>query len=822
MIQLRTKAIVFAAGSILAMHAGSADADELLVNATRQPPAVRSDHLRMGASISPSGSVLGVNNQYLTLDGQPWIPVTGEFHYTRFPPELWGEELAKMKAQGVDVVSTYVIWNHHEETAGDFNWAGDRDLRRFIQISQQQGLRVIVRLGPWCHGEVRYGGMPDWIVNAMPSRRNDPTYLRYVERYWRQVFAQVEGALWKDGGPVIGVQLENEYNLQGPGMGAEHINALKSLARDIGFDVPLYTVTGWDGAIYPRSEVLPVFAGYPDEPWGVTLDALPPKEVYAFRFDSRVAGNVGAQTIAHGPGTIETDMADTPFLGAEYGGGVPTMYRRRPLIRPDDIAAMLPVQLGSGANLYGYYMFHGGRNPDGLGTLEEDDRLGGYNGLPIRNYDFQAPIGQYGQIHPVADAIRPYHLFIRAFGSQLAPMAVQRPPVEPRTRDDVSTPRYSVRSSGDRGFLFFNNYVRQYEMPVQISTRFTVQLPSGSLTFPSEALDIPSGAHFIWPINMNLDGANLSWATAQPLSRLEDDRGPVYVFSEVAGIPIEFAFDSLTSRVEVGRRAVRPRADGRVLVTGVNAGLGEALRVTSSSGKMVRIIVLSQAQAAQAYILPLGGQDRLILSPDPVFLQGEQLTVRSRNDASFDVAIFPPLAASPEASLALRRGRRHGVFQSWEAQAAARHLDATFVPLRAAGAMPAPEFGGAANVGIQPYPETYARSAAWTLSLPQDALTGLSNAWLQIEYAGDVARLFDGVELLDDQFFYGPVWEIGLASFRDRLANPWTLTVLPLRADSPVYIQAEVRPQIPANGQMATLTGVRVVPEYELTLTVPQ
>ncbi|MDZ4362849.1 beta-galactosidase [Brevundimonas sp.] len=820
---IATKARLFAAVSMvtLSVLAGSgALAQELVIDATRQPGEVRTGHLRMGASTSPGGVTLGVNSQYLTRDGEPWLPVMGELHYTRFPPDQWDQELAKMKAQGIDVVAAYIIWNHHEERAGDFNWSEDRDLRRFVETAARHGLYVVVRLGPWYHGEVRYGGTPDWIVNAMPSRRNDPTYLGYVDRYWRQVYAQIEGLLWKDGGPIIGVQLENEYNLQGPGMGAEHITALKTMAQDIGFDVPLYTVTGWDGAIYPRGEVLPVFAGYPDEPWGTTVDRLPPKEVYAFRFDSRVAGNVGAQTTAHGPGTIETDMADTPFLGAEYGGGVPIMYRRRPLIMPDDIAAMLPVQLGSGANLYGYYMFHGGRNPAGHTTLEEDDRLGAYNGLPILNYDFQAPIGQYGQIHPVADAIRPYHLFIHAFGSRLVTMAVQRPPVEPTTRDDVTTPRWSVRSEGERGFLFFNNHVRQYEPPVQADTRFTVTLPSGPVTFPSTPIDIPSGAHFIWPINMDLDGVTLNWATAQPVTRIEDEAGPLYVFAAANGIPVEFAIQGEGVQVRAGSRRLSAGADGRVLASGLRPGTGEALRIETADGKTVRIVVLTHDQAEDAYVLPLGGRDRLVLSADPVFAGETGLTVRSRDDAAFRVSVFPDLDAAPAGSLSVRRGREDGVFQTWEAQAVARDLSVSIAPLREAGQMPPPEFGGSANVGIQPYPETYGRSAAWTLTLPADALEGLSDAFLRIDYTGDVARLFDEVELLDDQFFYGPEWEIGLKRFADRLDGPWTLTVLPLRADSPVYIQEEVRPDIPEGGQVAELTGARIVPEYELILTV--
>lgn len=812
-MQTKTRAVALASVSLLAC--GFAQAADLSVDATRQPAPLRTEHLKLGTATSPDGHTIGANNWFLTRDGQPWLPVMGEFHYTRFPADKWDEQLAKMKSQGVDVVATYVIWNHHEERPGQFNFAGDRELRRFVTLAQKNGLKVLVRLGPWTHGEVRFGGTPDWVVNAMPSRRNDPTYLGYVDRYWREVYKQVQGLLWKDSGPIIGFQLENEYNLSGPGMGGEHISKLKTMAREIGFDAPLYTVTGWDGAIYPKGEVLPVFAGYPDEPWGLETTRVAPKEVYAFRFDSRVAGNVGAQTQAHGLGTIEQDMSDTPFLGAEYGAGVSIMYRRRPLIAPDDVAAMLPVQLGSGANLYGYYMFQGGRNPQGGTTLEEDDRLGGYNAMPIINYDYDGPLGQYGQVRPVADAVRPYHLFLNAFGARLAPMVVQRPPVEPRTREDIATPRYSVRSRGEQGFLFFNNYVRQYQPPVQEKTRFVVKLPSGDLTFPSQPIDIPSGAHFIWPINFDLDGANLAWATAQPMTRLEDEKGGFYIFSAVKGVPVELAFSDAVS-VKLGKRSFKPGADGRTLVSVTAPGAGALAEVRTRAGKTVRVLILDAAKARQAYLLPLAGRDRLVISEDPVYASGGGLTFRSKGNVNFAFEVFPALEKPLSASLALKPGKASGPLQAWSATAAARALTAEIKPLRQAGVMPKPQLGGVTGTVVQPYAETYGRSAAWTLTLPKNALDGLGEAWLDIDYAGDVARLFDGVEMLDDQFYYGTKWEVGLSRFNERLTRPWTLTVLPLRSDTPIYIQDEVKPQIPAGGQIAEVRRVRIIPEYEL------
>src|SRR4249919_2605592 len=96
-----------------------------------EPASARYDG---GAAKSPSGRTLMVNSRYLVRDGKPWLPVVGEFHYSRYPESRWEEELLKMKAAGVQVVAAYVIWIHHEEVEGQFDWTGQRDLRAFAQL----------------------------------------------------------------------------------------------------------------------------------------------------------------------------------------------------------------------------------------------------------------------------------------------------------------------------------------------------------------------------------------------------------------------------------------------------------------------------------------------------------------------------------------------------------------------------------------------------------------------------------------------------------------------------------------------------------------
>jgi hypothetical protein len=829
----RNSCAALIAGALTASAVGAAT---LTIDASAPNPAPLKAALRLGSAVAPNGDTLGTNARYLTRNGAPWLPVMGEFHYSRTPASQWEAELRKMKAAGIDIVASYVMWNHHEEVEGKFDWSGNRDLRRFIQLATKAGLDVVVRVGPWAHAEVRYGGVPDWVVNTMPSRSNDPQYMAFVERLYGQIGQQLKGQLWKDGGRVIGIQLENEYNIDGPGKGAAHIAALKKLALKAGMDVPYYTVTGWDGTIYPTGEVTPVFGGYPDEPWGVSTKELPPKETYAFRFDTRVSGDLGAQTAAHAPGTAETDKDVTPFLGAEYGAGLPFMYRRRTVVSPDDIASMLPVQLGSGVNLMGYYMFHGGRNPLSLGGtgMEESTLSGGYNDTTMISYDFQAPLGPDGQQRKVLEKLRPFHLFLHDFGSRLAPMTVRKPDVSPAKPDDLATARFAVRSEGDRGFLFVNNHVRQYPMAAQKATQFAVKLQGQSITLPSKPVDIADGAYFIWPLNLDLDGTNLHYATAQPLTLLDQGKaGVVAVFAASAGVPVELSFDA-SAKINAAGAQVTTVA-GKTLITGVQPGAGAAVTVQRDGKRPLTIVVLTAEQSQQLSVVQLAGQRRLLLSADQAYVDGNALQMRSVGDSKFRFAIYPALNTAPKAtttaaawtasapattaSVALRAVGNDGIFQSFEAVLPSHDIKASITQTRAAQEAAPIAIGGNAKAAIQPLPENFKAAAAWQINVPREQLKGLDEALLQIDFVGDIGRLYSGTRMLDDWYYSGYQWQFGLRQQAALLDKPLTVSVLPLRADAPIYLPKEARPNFGGEQQLATVRGVTVIPVYQLRIT---
>ncbi|CAG9233458.1 Beta-galactosidase [Paraburkholderia sabiae] len=805
------------------MTARSPHASTLLtVDASRPAVTPRTGILQMGTNTSPDGSAIGINSRYLTRDGEPWLPVMGELHYSRVPEAQWGDQLAKVKAAGVDIVSSYVIWRYHEPRPGQFDWTARNDLRRFVETSAQRGLLAFVRIGPWVHAEVRYGGIPAWVVDQVPARSDDPLYLQYVQRFFAGIAIQLQGLLWKDGGPVIGIQLENEYNLTGPQQGREHIATLKRLALEAGLDVPLYTVTGWDNAVFPRAEVTPVFGGYPDLPWGTSTAMSPPNEVYGFRFTSRVGGDLGAQTHNDGPGDADAVAEETPFLGAEYGGGVPTMYRRRPVLDADDIAAMLPVQLGSGVNLYGYYMLHGGRNPPGDLDGQESTATGGYNDLPIIHYDFQAPFGANGEAHPVLGKVRPMHLFLQQWGRTLATCDVYRPDVVPQGHDDLQTPRYSVRADGDRGFLFFNNHVRQHRMPAQRGVQFSVKLATRAITLPSTPIDIAPGAWFIWPIGLPLGNARLRYATAQPVTRLTSSEGETHVFAATEGIAPEFAFeaDSVKQVTPADARStlgVHESDDALI----VHATPGEAFIATCSDGTRITIITLAREDSERLSALTFDGQRRLILTDALTFQRDGELVLRSTGSASFDFAVYPPLTHTPSSTHQMVESQRYGVFQRFTITVPPIAFDARITPLRTAQKMPPIVLGGTAHAAVEPTPETFGKAAAWRIDLPEEALNapGLSNAYLSIHYTGDIGRLFSGADMIDDHYYNGLPWQIGVRNVAIDPQQPLILTVLPLRADAPIYIDARYDPRIDSNDQVAEVQSVSYVPEYEVIVS---
>ncbi len=483
--------------------------------------------------IGGSANVMAMNTPEVTWDrhslimnGKRVCPVMGEIHYSRIPADEWAEEVHKMKEGGVTVIATYVFWNHVEEQEGVFNWSGQRDLRRFLEVCKNEEMPVILRIGPFCHGEVRNGGIPDWMFHKGCKLRSlDKTFLSYVDKLYRQIFSQTIGLQWKDGGPLLACQFDNEYRGSG-----DYLMALKKIALKIGFDLPFYTRTGWPqlSKPVPFGEMIPLYGDYADGFWDKELSETCGNYYKAFNFKGfRSSTAIGTDLLGKQEEKVNKGDEDYPYFTCELGGGMVTAYHRRPYIYADDCYSLAVVKLGSGSNLLGYYMYHGGTNPEsqtGI-TLNETQRTLGTanNDLPVKTYDFQCPLGEFGQTYPQYYRLRPLHIFMKDYAEQLAPMEATFPSKQDLKKGDDTELRWSYRSKDGCGFIFVNNYERLQNL----SAKKNIQLAACGVTLPK--LTIPAGTMAIFPIN--IDG--IKYATAQIVAKRD---GKIYMM-QVNGIP---------------------------------------------------------------------------------------------------------------------------------------------------------------------------------------------------------------------------------------------------------------------------------------------
>ena len=494
------------------------------------PLKVLRHHLNLGR-YNRDTDPIDLTSQYLTRGAKPWLPVMGEFHFSRCPRADWAREIAKMKAGGIRLVSTYLFWICHEEEEGTLDFTGENDVRAFVELCGQQGLFVVLRIGPWAHGEARNGGFPDWLLHkGLPLRTDDPAYLKLVRRWYTAIFRQVQGLFYEDGGPVIAVQLENELT-----DGAQHLLTLKRMAEEIGFRVPLYTVTGWNaasGARIPVDEVLPVFSAYPDAPWSEGTGPLPLSPHYVFRKernDAAVGADLMQQTTPDG---WHLPYERYPFATCELGPGQQSTYHRRVRISPMDAYALSLCKLGSGNNLIGYYMYHGGTNQIGKHSTFQESRATGYpNDYPIRNYDFDTALSEYGEARPQYGMLNLLHLFAEDFGDRLAPMPYV-PSKKTPTPEDGTTPRAALRTDGRSGFVFVNHHQRHKVLDPWKN----LVIEAEGICFP--AIDVTQDVSFFFPFRMQVGERELSFATAQPICRQGDD----WFFAQIPGIPAHYCF----------------------------------------------------------------------------------------------------------------------------------------------------------------------------------------------------------------------------------------------------------------------------------------
>lgn len=789
--------------ALLLCAALGAGAQHVVVTAPAPPPPVR---FEMGTATAPDGTTITIDSQALLVDGEPVLPVMGEIHFSRVPAAEWRHELLKMKAGGIDIVATYLFWIHHEEIEGQLDWSGQRDVGRFVDLCGELGLPVVLRIGPWCHGEARHGGFPLWLVESgIRLRDNNEAYLNKVKGWYEAIYGQVAGRMWKDGGPVIGVQLDNEY-----GGAWEHLAALKALARGAGFDVPLYTRTGWPALRTPATfgEIVPLYGDYPDGFWDRSLDEMPGDypNVYLFR-SFRNSTVIATEQLPPQAGTDRPEDLVYPYFTCELGGGMMTSYHRRIHIDPMDIYAMALVKVGSGSNLPGYYMYHGGTHPTGkLSYLNEEQATAytNHNDLPVKTYDFQTALGEFGQAGGQYHLLRRMHLFLSDFGPELARMTPFFPadaPVDPRADDRL---RWSVRSDGHSGYVFVNNYQRLSELSPKSGVRFTIERPGGTLRFPRQPITVPSGAAFYLPFGLKVGAAELVCATAQPVARIEEPEAVTLFFAAIPGIPAEFVWDA---------------GGGEVRFADLPTGRGEALRLTDAEGKVIRVVLLDERESLNLWKGEWAGRERIFLTPDNLTIDGGEVVLDEAGGGDFELAVFPA-PVSPRQEGRPLAGAPDGVFTAYRPAAPepaplAVRLDQT----RTAGP-PRTVAMGPRGVAQRPEEADFEAAAEWRLSLgPADGRLD-RDLYLEIPYTGDVARVYLDGELLTDNFYNGKPMVLGLRRYAPRIyAGELTIRVLPLSADAPIYLQRGHEPDFRGAPGVVELPEVRAYENRQVRLT---
>jgi hypothetical protein len=570
----------------------------------------------------PAGKEIEINSLYMTIGGKAVLPVMGEFHFSRYDHRYWRENLLKIKASGIDIVSTYALWIYHEELEGQLDWTGNNNLRKFVNLCKEVGLLVHLRIGPYCNAECRNGGLPDWLMakKYIRKRYNDPLYLEYVRNWYQALFHQVDGLFYKEGGPLMGIQLENEYVTKGHVV--EHLTTLKKMAVEIGFDVPVYSMTHWMASDYPKKEILPYAGYYIETPWTRGYGELPVSNFQFFSYN-RLSDNIGTDliTIEGGVQSLNSNEVESPYFTCEVGLGTPTFYRRRPVVPESMAGANINLRLGCGVNLMGYYMYSGGSHRVGqLSTMQSStSRV---------SYDYQAPLKEFGTLGDVMNETKKFNYLMNDFGEVLAPTIAYLP----ESNNDTTNLQWSVRSKDDSGFLFCSNYLYKKNRRAYEQVQFQLQLAGETITIPSNAVTVPDGAYFVWPFNLDIDGVKLKYSTTQPLCKIKKDGVTTWVFFQDDGIPAEYLFDNENIKKVDTKFGNASRLQSDYFVSNIQPGKESVITITHKDGKVTRILSLKETESDLVWKLSSEGHDHLIFSKAGLFVEGDDIVLFSENN----------------------------------------------------------------------------------------------------------------------------------------------------------------------------------------------
>ncbi|WP_073496226.1 glycoside hydrolase family 35 protein [Actinacidiphila paucisporea] len=362
-----------------------------------EPPAHEPDPRHIAAPSAPA--LLSYPHGRLLRDGTPHRVLAGSLHYFRVHPAQWADRLERLAAMGLNTVDAYIAWNVHEQRRGRLRFDGGRDLGRFFDLAQDTGLDVIVRPGPYICAEWDNGGLPAWLTGmpGMRPRSSYPPYLDEVARWFDTLVPQIAAAQAAYGGPVVAVQVENEYGSYGDDRA--HLEWLRDALTGRGVGELLFTADG---------------------PTALMQDG------------GSLPGTLAAATFGSDPAAaaalLRSRRAGEPFLCAEFWNGWFDHWGERHHVRSVDSAAGTLAGILDAGGSVSLYMAHGGTNA-GLGSGANHD--GARLQPTVTSYDSDAPIAENGALRPKFHRFR--DLLLAATGAVPRPLPPDPPLLAPRT-----------------------------------------------------------------------------------------------------------------------------------------------------------------------------------------------------------------------------------------------------------------------------------------------------------------------------------------------------------------------------------------------------
>lgn len=721
-----------------------------------------------------NGKKLEIGNYYLQYDGKPFFAICGEAHFSRINAELWEDEIIKMKQGGLNIIASYIFWIHHEEEEGKFDWQGNKNLRKFLEICKKHKMYMILRIGPFSHGECRNGGFPDWMFGKpFDIRCDNPEYLKYTKRFFKEIYAQAEGLLFKDGGPVIGVQLENEHEhascpwemttenskewVVSGRDGISHMATLKKMAKEVGFDVPLYTATAWGGACAPVDTVFPLWGGYAFRPWMFYDGKLKEHPATAEYLYGDFHSNTAPKYYNFDP---EYPAEDFPYACCEMGGGMNVYYPYRFKLPMESVGALAQVKTGSGCNFLGYYMYHGGTHPKGKKVPYLNECA-----VPKFSYDYQAPLGEFGQVRASYHFLKEQHLFYHEFQEEfVATKTVLSKEALTQKPEDVETLRYVVRVDEEgKGFLFLNNYQDHVEGIEQKDFSVEIHTDKGIVRVPEKgSINLGKECCAILPLWFEMHGNILKYATVQLVTRIKRQEADYYIFAGVGGMQREFVFESITTFEEIEGCSI---SGSHVQVKPKQCGVFSFM---GKDGKKCVVVSITEEDIMNLWQLDTAEGRRIIFSEVPVLYRDEKFEMEYTTGKNINLSIFP--CEKNEITVSGKQLKcigNYGIFKRFETFSQNKELeylyeDRSTINKEGDGKLKRPVVGS-------PVSSTKIVNARAILKFEPEDFENVKQLILKIKYEGDIGYAFCNGEMFHDNFCNGELWEIDILPYKEEI-----------------------------------------------------